>query len=124
MRFLVVALMIALLPLRGWAGEVMATEMASSQITHHHEQLDDAIELIADLAAINVVAERNAIDAGRHEFAVNAGGHAGAVGRVLRVGDDEVQAFVAAQRGKIFGDDLSPRFPTMSPISKMRMFDP
>ena len=47
MRFLVVALMIALLPLRGWAGEVMATEMASSQITHQHEQLDDAIELIA-----------------------------------------------------------------------------
>ena len=47
MRFLVVALMIALLPLRGWTGEVMATEMASSQITHHHEQLDDAIELVA-----------------------------------------------------------------------------
>ena len=47
MRFLIVALMIALLPLRGWTGEVMATEMASSQITQHHEQLDDAIELIA-----------------------------------------------------------------------------
>ncbi len=28
MRFLVLALMIALLPLRGWVGEVMATEMA------------------------------------------------------------------------------------------------
>jgi len=47
MRFLVLALMIALVPLRGWAGEVMATEMASSQIKHQHEQLDNAIELIA-----------------------------------------------------------------------------
>ncbi len=47
MRFLVLALMIALLPLRGWAGEVMATEMALSQINPQHEQLDSAIELIA-----------------------------------------------------------------------------
>jgi hypothetical protein len=47
MRFLVVALMIALLPLRGWAGEVMATEMASNQISQQHEQLDDAIESVA-----------------------------------------------------------------------------
>ena len=55
MRFLVVALMIALLPLRGWAGEVMATEMASSQISHQHEQLDDAIELVAGYAHKQVV---------------------------------------------------------------------
>ncbi len=47
MRFLVLVLMIALLPLRGWAGEVMTTEMASSQISRQHEQLDNAIELIA-----------------------------------------------------------------------------
>ena len=47
MRFLVVALMIALLPLRGWTGEVMATEMASGQISHQQVQLDDAIELVA-----------------------------------------------------------------------------
>jgi hypothetical protein len=31
MRFLLIALMIALLPLRGWMGDVMATEMAASQ---------------------------------------------------------------------------------------------
>ena len=31
MRFLLLALMIALLPLRGWMGDVMATEMAASQ---------------------------------------------------------------------------------------------
>ncbi len=47
MRFLVLALMIALVPLRGWAGEVMATEIASSQINQQHEQLHNAIELIA-----------------------------------------------------------------------------
>jgi len=31
MRFLLLALMIALLPLRGWMGDVMATDMAASQ---------------------------------------------------------------------------------------------
>jgi hypothetical protein len=55
MRFFVLALMIALLPLRGWAGEVMATEMASSQISHQHEQLDNAIELVAGHAHKQVV---------------------------------------------------------------------
>lgn len=33
MRYLFVILMIALLPLRGWAGHVMAVEMAAQQIT-------------------------------------------------------------------------------------------
>ena len=32
MRYLVLVLMIALLPLRGWAGEVMATQMAASAV--------------------------------------------------------------------------------------------
>ena len=32
MRFLVIALMIVLLPLRSWAGDAMATQMAGSQI--------------------------------------------------------------------------------------------
>ena len=31
-RFLLILFMLALLPLRGWAAEVMATEMASSQV--------------------------------------------------------------------------------------------
>lgn len=47
MRFLVLALMIALLPLRVWAGEVMATEMASSQIVRIHKQTEYATELVA-----------------------------------------------------------------------------
>ena len=33
MRHLVLALMIALLPLRGWAGDVMATQMAASAVS-------------------------------------------------------------------------------------------
>lgn len=47
MRFFVLALMIALLPLRGWAGEVMATEMASSQMGPVHKQAEVAINLVA-----------------------------------------------------------------------------
>ncbi|MGH6638245.1 MAG: hypothetical protein ACREBY_06520 [Polaromonas sp.] len=34
MRFLLFALMIALLPLRGWFGDAMATEMALAQLQH------------------------------------------------------------------------------------------
>ena len=48
--------MIAMLPLRGWAGEVMATEMASSQVTRAHfqtqKQSESAIELGAARAYI------------------------------------------------------------------------
>lgn len=45
MRHLVLALMIALLPIRGWVGDVMATEMASS-----HSAVLDATKIIADHA--------------------------------------------------------------------------
>lgn len=44
MRLLFLILMIALLPLRGWAGEVMATEMASSQMTKTHLQRESAMK--------------------------------------------------------------------------------
>lgn len=54
MRFLVLALMIALLPLRGWAGEVMATEMASSQMGPVHKQDDSAIILGASRTHIHL----------------------------------------------------------------------
>lgn len=50
MRFLVLALMIALLPLRGWAGEVMATEMASTQVVRAKTQAESATKLIASNA--------------------------------------------------------------------------
>ena len=46
MRFLLIALMIALLPLRGWVGDVMATEMASN----HAVQSEVAAKLTADHA--------------------------------------------------------------------------
>ena len=44
MRYLIVALMIFLLPLRGWTGDVMATHMAATVVssetgaTHTHEK--------------------------------------------------------------------------------------
>lgn len=44
MRHLLLALLIALLPLRGWVGEVMATEMATSGVA----QLQIATKTVAD----------------------------------------------------------------------------
>lgn len=46
MRHLVLAFMIALLPIRGWVGDVMATEMAAPKA----EQLENATELLASQA--------------------------------------------------------------------------
>ena len=73
MRYLVVALMIALLPLRGWTGEVMATEMASSRISNQHEQLDGAIELVAGHAhkqgiSATFVSEKTAFELQKNPF--------------------------------------------------------
>lgn len=50
MRHLILALMIALLPIRGWVGDVMATEMASGRTAHIVTGTDNAIETIADHA--------------------------------------------------------------------------
>lgn len=36
MRHLLFALLIALLPLRGWVGDAMATQMATGQVQHQH----------------------------------------------------------------------------------------
>ena len=52
-RVLLIIVMIALLPLRGWAGEVMATEMASSQVVRAHAQTEYATELVASGIRIN-----------------------------------------------------------------------
>jgi hypothetical protein len=43
MRHLILALMIALLPLRGWVGDVMATDMASAKAAH----LQGATKMVA-----------------------------------------------------------------------------
>lgn len=40
MRHLIFALMIALLPLRGWVGDAMATQMAASHAQHQHRQAE------------------------------------------------------------------------------------
>jgi hypothetical protein len=51
MRHLLLALLIALLPLRGWVGDAMATQMAAGQIQHSQSQQrgqqHDAIKMIA-----------------------------------------------------------------------------
>jgi hypothetical protein len=47
MRFWLLIIMIALLPLRGWSGEVMATDMASSQVVQAHKQAQSATQNIA-----------------------------------------------------------------------------
>lgn len=53
MRHLVLALMIVLLPLRGWVGDVMATEMASSVAVH----LQTAPQALDDHAQQSQVAQ-------------------------------------------------------------------
>jgi hypothetical protein len=53
MRTWFLIIMIALLPFRGWAGEVMATEMASSQVVQAQKQIESAIQNIATSARID-----------------------------------------------------------------------
>lgn len=53
MRALFLIIMIALLPLRGWAGDVMATEMASSQVVRAHKPVGSATESGASYARIH-----------------------------------------------------------------------
>jgi hypothetical protein len=53
MRALLLIIMIALLPLRGWASEVMATEMASSQVTHTQKYVEITTELGLSRARID-----------------------------------------------------------------------
>jgi len=56
-RVLLIALMITLLPLRGWVGDAMATEMAASQTVRTDKQADkraeSAISLIASSAGVH-----------------------------------------------------------------------
>ena len=52
MRIVILALMIALLPLRGWAGEVMATEIASAEVIRTHQEAQSTINLVAASADI------------------------------------------------------------------------
>jgi hypothetical protein len=80
MRFLVLALMIALLPLRGWAGEVMATEMASSQLVRTYEEAnkrsDSATEFVAAHAhkqgiSATFEGQKTAFEASKEQFEGN-----------------------------------------------------
>ena len=63
MRYLFFILMIALLPLRGWAGHVMAVEMAAQQITASQQATteqaknDAALAMPADCPMLGQVAD-------------------------------------------------------------------
>lgn len=50
MRYLLVALMIATLPLRGWAGNAMAVDMAAHQVMMAQAQAIDVVPMPADCA--------------------------------------------------------------------------
>jgi len=67
MRFLVLALMIALLPLRGWVGDAMATGMAAGQILH----LQVATELLG--SDTNFAAVHRTAPSGRAVGSANLG---------------------------------------------------
>ena len=54
MRYLVIALMIVLLPLRGWAGNAMAVDMATQQVLMMQ---DSAASTAAKLAASSMPAD-------------------------------------------------------------------
>ena len=76
-RVMFIIFMVTLLPLRGWAGEVMATEMASSQIERTYHQAEFAIKLAADShrinwAITNFEGEKSGLEAQKRLFEVNA----------------------------------------------------
>lgn len=50
MRHLLFALLIALLPLRGWVGDAMATQMAAGQMQHSQKTQKTAIKTVASHA--------------------------------------------------------------------------
>jgi len=53
MRSWFLIIMITLLPFRSWAGEVMATDMASSQVVQAHKQAQSATQNIATSARVD-----------------------------------------------------------------------
>jgi hypothetical protein len=74
MRHLVLALMIALLPIRGWVGDVMATEMASSRAM----LLQDATEMVAvhaDGAGAEALFDHASMDSPAAQPAPDCHGH-------------------------------------------------
>jgi hypothetical protein len=49
-RCILIALMLVLLPLRGWAGNVMAVDMAAQQVMMAQSQTTDVVQMPADCA--------------------------------------------------------------------------
>jgi hypothetical protein len=65
MRHLLFALLIALLPLRGWVGDAMATRMAAGQLQHQHQPTQTAAQ------ADHVHGAADAAHANQHEEAAS-----------------------------------------------------
>ena len=58
-----------------------------------------------------MIAERDRIDAGLDQFAIDRFGDAEAAGRVLAIGDDQIELPVADQLRQALGDDGAPAAP-------------
>lgn len=125
MRHLLLALLIALLPLRGWAGDAMATQMAAGQIQHsqsqQHGQQHDATKTIAEhqdtaLAAAHFDHEEvaEALPAAEPDCA----GHS--TGEGTHSADGHCESCAACQACNtvalsLTGPDLSPVFKSLAP---------
>lgn len=72
MRHLMLALMILLLPLRGWAGDAMATSMAAGQLT----VLQAAQQKVATTATKSIVSNTHETWADDHNYSKNSHSHA------------------------------------------------
>ena len=72
MRHLLFALLIALLPFRGWAGDTMATQMAAGQL--QHQQAQEADSAHAGLHAENAPALHDCAEPSADDSHA-AGGH-------------------------------------------------
>jgi hypothetical protein len=125
MRHLLLALLIALLPLRGWVGDAMATQMAAGQIQHlqiqQHGQQHGATKTIAEhqddtLAAAHFDHEEaaHALPAAEPDCA----GHS--TGEGTHTADGHCESCAACQACNtvalsLMGPDLSPVFQSVAP---------
>lgn len=129
MRHLLLALLIALLPLRGWVGDAMATQMAAGQMQHsqsqehgeQHGQQHGATKTIAEhqdaiLAAAHFDHEEMAEAASVDE--PDCAGHSSGEG--TQAADGHCDSCAACQACNtvalsLTGPDLSPVFTSVAP---------
>lgn len=108
MRHLFLALMIALLPIRGWVGDVMATEMAAPRAA----QMQNATELVASHAhGTGAVGhfDHASTESQVEQLASDCAGHG--AGESLPLADAHCDSCTACQACHIVA--LSPLIPAM-----------